>query len=449
MLQSETVKKYDTYKDSGIEWIGEIPAHWYVDKFSRVFKKITDYVASGSFADIDANVHYLDEPDYAMLVRTADLSGTKDKKVYIDEHAYNYLSNSNLFGGELILSNIGSVGNVYIYEPMYEKSSLAPNAIMLDGSTNNKFMYYWLLSPLTNEELKKLGGNAVQLKFNKTQLRQFKALCPPKQEQQKIADYLDKKCGEIDRVVETEKSVIEKLKEYKQSIITEAVTKGLDKSTPLKDSGIEWIGKIPQHWEVIKLKKTISLIADIDHYMPDTTDTGYSYLMTGDLKDVASKIDFENCKHISESDYKNLSKKIHPILDDVIFARYATIGTVCYVDIQRDFLVSYSCLTIRPDSKKLFGKFLYYYLMSDTFKIEVSQYINSNTQSNVGLDSLQKVYMVLPDKNEQQQIAKYLDKKCSEIDKAIADKEQVIEKFTEYKKSLIYECVTGKRKVVA
>ena len=449
MLQSETVKKYDTYKDSGIEWIGEIPAHWYVDKFSRVFKKITDYVESGSFADIDANVHYLDEPDYAMLVRTADLSGTKDKKVYIDEHAYNYLSNSNLFGGELILSNIGSVGNVYIYEPMYEKSSLAPNAIMLDGSTNNKFMYYWLLSPLTNEELKKLGGNAVQLKFNKTQLRQFKALCPPKQEQQKIADYLDKKCGEIDRVVETEKSVIEKLKEYKQSIITEAVTKGLDKSTPLKDSGIEWIGKIPQHWEVIKLKKTISLIADIDHYMPDTTDTGYSYLMTGDLKDVASKIDFENCKHISESDYKNLSKKIHPILDDVIFARYATIGTVCYVDIQRDFLVSYSCLTIRPDSKKLFGKFLYYYLMSDTFKIEVSQYINSNTQSNVGLDSLQKVYMVLPDKNEQQQIAKYLDKKCSEIDKAIADKEQVIEKFTEYKKSLIYECVTGKRKVVA
>jgi type I restriction enzyme S subunit len=283
---------------------------------------------------------------------------------------------------------------------------------------------------------------------NNEKLKNFKLPYIKTTEQQQIAEYLDKKCGEIDRVVETEKAVIEKLKEYKQSIITEAVTKGLDKSAPLKDSGIEWIDKIPQHWKVIKLKKTISLIADIDHYMPNTTDTGYSYLMTGDLKDVASKIDFENCKHISESDYKDLSKKIHPILDDVIFARYATIGTVCYVDIQRDFLVSYSCLTIRPDSEKLFGKFLYYYLMSDTFKIEVSQYINSNTQSNIGLDSLQKVYMVLPDKNEQQQIAEYLDKKCSEIDKAIADKEQVIEKFTEYKKSLIYECVTGKKRVV-
>ena len=174
-----STKTYDKYKDSGVEWIGEIPVYWQIDKFSRIFNRITDYVASGSFADIDANVQYLDEPDYAMLVRTADLSGTKDKRVYINKHAYNYLSNSNLFGGELILSNIGSVGNVYIYEPMYEHSSLAPNAIMLDGSKNNKFIYYWLINPLVNDELKKIGGNAVQLKFNKTQLRQFKAVCPP------------------------------------------------------------------------------------------------------------------------------------------------------------------------------------------------------------------------------------------------------------------------------
>lgn len=312
-------------------------------------------------------------------------------------------------------------------------------------SLYNKYLFYVLYS--ARDYILTLSYGAGQPNISQETMKSFKLCCPDVVEQQKIADYLDKKCGEIDRVIETKKLVIEKLKEYKQSIITEAVTKGLDKSIPLKDSGIEWIGKIPQHWEIIKLKKTISLIADIDHYMPDTTDTGYSYLMTGDLKDIASKIDFENCKHISDSDYKDLSKKIHPVLDDVIFARYATIGTVCYVDIQKDFLVSYSCLTIRPNSEKLFGKFLYYYLISDTFKIEVSQYINSNTQSNVGLDSLQKVYMVLPNKTEQQQIAEYLDKKCSEIDKAIADKEQIIEKFTEYKKSLIYECVTGKKRV--
>ena len=90
------IKTYDKYKDSGVEWIGEIPVYWQIDKFSRIFNRITDYVASGSFADIDANVQYLDEPDYAMLVRTADLSGTKDKRVYINKHAYNYLSNSNL-----------------------------------------------------------------------------------------------------------------------------------------------------------------------------------------------------------------------------------------------------------------------------------------------------------------------------------------------------------------
>ena len=443
-----STKTYDKYKDSGVEWIGEIPVYWQIDKFSRIFNRITDYVASGSFADIDANVQYLDEPDYAMLVRTADLSGTKDQRVYINKHAYNYLSNSNLFGGELILSNIGSVGNVYIYEPMYEHSSLAPNAIMLDGSKNNKFIYYWLINPLVNDELKKIGGNAVQLKFNKTQLRQFKAVCPPDKEQEQITDYLDKKCWAIDRVVETQKDIIEKLKEYKQSVITEAVTKGLDKSVPLKASGIEWIGEIPQHWEMVKFKKVVVNIADIDHYMPETVDNGYPYLMTGDLKDFASLIDFISCKQISEIDYNSLSTKIHPLKDDVIFARYATIGTICYVDITSDFLVSYSCLTIRPLADKSIGKFLYYYLKSSIFMIDISQYVNSNTQSNVGLDSLKKAHIVLPKKEEQEKIAAYLDKKCGEIDNAIKDKEQLIEKLTEYKKSLIYECVTGKRKVI-
>ncbi len=148
-------------KDSGIEWISDIPKDWYIAKLNNVASKITDYVASGSFADLNKNVAYLDEPDYAMLVRTADLSGTKDKRVYINKDAYEFLSNSNLHGGKIILSNIGSVGNVYIYTPIYERSSLAPNAIMVDGCPNNRYVYYWFLNPIVNEELKRIGGNMV------------------------------------------------------------------------------------------------------------------------------------------------------------------------------------------------------------------------------------------------------------------------------------------------
>ena len=435
MQLEKAVKKYDTYKNSGIEWIGKIPQVWNVLPHKYIMSKVKNICEK------------YDGEDIISLTMKGVIKRDLDNpmgKMPLTFDGYQRIETGNLllclFDIDVTPRCVGLIKDDGLTSPAYSQFKFL-------GQDCPQY-YTYLLTMIDDDKCFLHLAKNLRSSLTENNFGAILTIQPPLDEQQQIADYLDKKSGEIDRVIETEKLVIEKLKEYKQSIITEAVTKGLDKSVPLKDSGIEWIGKIPQHWEIIKLKKTISLIADIDHYMPDTTDTGYSYLMTGDLKDIASKIDFENCKHISDSDYKDLSKKIHPVLDDVIFARYATIGTVCYVDIQKDFLVSYSCLTIRPNSEKLFGKFLYYYLISDTFKIEVSQYINSNTQSNVGLDSLQKVYIVLPNKTEQQQIAEYLDKKCSEIDKAIANKEQVIEKFTEYKKSRIYECVTGKRKVV-
>lgn len=177
-----------------------------------------------------------------MLIRIADLSGTKDKPVYIDKNAYDFLANSNLFGGEVILSNIGSVGSVYIYHKMYEYASLAPNSIMLNKSDDNRFVYYWFMNPMANDELKRIGGNAVQAKFNKTQLRQFKIALPPSEEQHRIADFLDEKCSQVDAFIAKQQQIIEKLSAYKQSIITETVTNGLNPNVELKDSGIEFIG---------------------------------------------------------------------------------------------------------------------------------------------------------------------------------------------------------------
>lgn len=436
-----STKTYDKYKDSGVEWIGEIPVYWQIDKFSRIFNRITDYVASGSFADIDANVQYLDEPDYAMLVRTADLSGTKDKRVYINKHAYNYLSNSNLFGGELILSNIGSVGNVYIYEPMYEHSSLAPNAIMLDGSKNNKFIYYWLINPLVNDELKKIGGNAVQLKFNKTQLRQFKAVCPPDKEQEQITDYLDKKCWAIDRVVETQKDIIEKLKEYKQSVITEAVTKGLDKSVPLKASGIEWIGEIPQHWEVCKLLKIFKNKKSPNANNIETNVLSLSY---GNIK----KRNIKNNMGLLRETFETYNI-IEP--NDIVLR---------LTDLQNDHkslrcglvkekgIITSAYVTLELKDKTQCAN--YFYRLLHTFDIMKGFYgMGAGVRQSLKFDGeLCNLYIIKPTKGEQSIIAEYLDKKCAEIDNAIKDKEQLIEKLTEYKKSLIYECVTGKRKVI-
>ena len=436
-----STKTYDKYKDSGVEWIGEIPVYWQIDKFSRIFNRITDYVASGSFADIDANVQYLDEPDYAMLVRTADLSGTKDKRVYINKHAYNYLSNSNLFGGELILSNIGSVGNVYIYEPMYEHSSLAPNAIMLDGSKNNKFIYYWLINPLVNDELKKIGGNAVQLKFNKTQLRQFKAVCPPDKEQEQITDYWDKKCWAIDRVVETQKDIIEKLKEYKQSVITEAVTKGLDKSVPLKASGIEWIGEIPQHWEVCKLLKIFKnkKSPNANNIETNVLSLSYGNIKKRNIKNNMGLLPetFETYNIIEPND---IVLRLTDLQNDHKSLRCGLV--------KENGIITSAYVTLELKDKTQCAN--YFYRLLHTFDIMKGFYgMGAGVRQSLKFDGeLCNLYIIKPTKGEQSIIAEYLDKKCAEIDNAIKDKEQLIEKLTEYKKSLIYECVTGKRKVI-
>lgn len=214
-------------KDSGIEWIGDIPEHWKVLKFHRVCNTITDFVASGSFESLRINVPYLDTPDYAMLVRTVDLSGKGRSAdcVYISKHSYDFLRNSNLFGGEVILPNIGaSVGDVYIVPKLYEKMSLAPNSIMFKTSMCDNFFYYYFFSLAGKQAIYNISQSTAQPKFNKTQLKEIKVCAPPVSEQERIADYLDNKCTEIDNLISIKLSKIDSLKEYKKSIIYEYVT---------------------------------------------------------------------------------------------------------------------------------------------------------------------------------------------------------------------------------
>lgn len=215
-------------KDSGVEWIGQIPEHWEVQKLRNISKTITDYVASGSFADLRNNVQYLDEPDFALLVRTTDLS-PKNKDVhpvYVSRESYNFLSNSNLYGGEIILPNIGaSIGDVYMVPyGLYDKMTLGPNAILLRTRYIDKYYYYFFSSKYGRESLALLGQAAAQSKFNKTELRQMKVVLPPVYEQETIVRKIEQKILPVDKSISKARYQIDLLKEYKQSLITEVVT---------------------------------------------------------------------------------------------------------------------------------------------------------------------------------------------------------------------------------
>ena len=218
----------------------------------------------------------------------------------------------------------------------------------------------------------------------------------------------------------------------------------------MKDSGIEWIGEIPEGWKVTKIKHTVSSVTDIDHFMPDSVEAGIPYLMIGDLKELASSIDWNSTKKISLEDYAKLSAKSHPQKGDIIFARYASIGTTCYIDVSLNFLVSYACLTIRPNNLIL-GKFLCYYLKSPSFAEDILRKTNSNTQGNVGKESLINATIILPPINEQEKIVDILDSECSRIDAMLAKTRSSIEEYKKLKQAVITQAVTkgvrGERKM--
>jgi len=418
-------------KDSGVEWIGEIPEEWEIRKLDSIAELITDYVASGSFASLNENVQYLDEPDYAMLVRTVDLSGLQNKKhVYINQHAYEFLRNSNLFGGEIILSNIGSVGNVYIYEPIYKRASLAPNAIMVNMRESNGYYYYWFISPLVNNALKQIGSNAVQCKFNKTQLRAFLVAHPPQNEQKQIADFLDEKVGEIDSVIVKTRETIEDYKKYKQAIIN----KNIEDENGFKYK-FRYLGE---------LKNGLNYHSTIEK-------ESIKFLGVSNFKDFMILNKRENFSDLPlenelPSDY--LLKN-----GDIIFVRSNgskdLVGRSVMVD-NVDYSLTYSgfCIRFRNEHIELVGnKYLLYFFRSESFKQLL--YIGSNGMAinNLSQDILNSVKISIPSVKRQEEIVAYLDKKCSEIDKLITKKEELLADLESYKKSLIYEYVTGKKEV--
>lgn len=442
MLQSETVKKYDTYKDSGIEWIGKIPQNWNVRKLFGLLKSIgSGTTPKGNDSYYDGDIPWLNTGD--LTDSYVNIIGKTVTDIAMTECSALKLFDKNSVVIAMYGATIGKLGII----TFPTTTNQACCVMSCSKSLYNKYLFYVLYS--ARDYILTLSYGAGQPNISQETMKSFKLCCPDVVEQQKIADYLDKKCGEIDRVIETEKLVIEKLKEYKQSVITEAVTKGLDKSVPLKDSGIEWIGKIPQHWHRTKLKRVLSTpITDGPHETPELLDNGIPFLSAEAVKNNKLNFNFKR-GFISQEEHIRFCKKCKPQLNDIFMIKSgATTGNVAIVETEDEFSIWSPLALIRVNANTIFYKYMFYYLQSNNFRRQVELFWSYGTQQNIGMDVLGNLYVAYSNRiEEQQQIAEYLDKKCSEIDKAIGDKQQVIEKFTEYKKSLIYECVTGKKRV--
>lgn len=423
-------------KYSGIEWIGQIPLEWKIDKIKYHLKRNEPKNHGNAMV---LSVYR----DYGVIPK--DSRDDNHNVTSEDTSKYKYVKKGQLvinkmkaWQGSLAVSDYNGIVSpaYFIYD-------------FTDEEYNHKYFHY-LVRSCYKEEFKRISGGIRegQWDLSPEAFANTLVLLPPLVEQKYIANHLDTQCSEIGATAEDIQKEISLLEDYKKSVITEAVTKGLNSDAEMKDSGIAWIGDIPKDWDLLKIGYVTKEISDIDHYMPSDSDDidKVPYVMIGDLKENISQIDFESCKYISKKVYRALSIKSKPEKENVIFARYATIGTVCFVDSEKQLLVSYACLTVKAN-ELIKGRFLFYYFKSNAFLEEVSQYVKSNTQGNIGKESLVRAKIVVPKLKEQTQIISYLDSKCSEIDAIIADKKRQLDILTEYKKSLIYEYVTGKKEV--
>lgn len=435
-------------KDSGVEWIGEIPKEWQI----APLKQLTTLITDGTHQ----TPNYIDEGIPFLSIK--DVSSGKfnfsDVK-YISEEEHQLLSkHAPVEQGDIIFTRIGTLGVALVVDCETIFDIFVSLGLIKTKSelVNNKWLVYNMNSPhyFNYIQLVKAGGGTSAAKYNLGDVGSSYVILPNMSEQSRLVNYLDAKCNQLDSIIEKQQTIIEKLKEYKLSIITETVTKGLNPDAEMKDSGVEWIGKIPKEWTVGKTLYALSMpITDGPHETPELFDDGIPFVSAEAVSCGNGKIDFDHIRgYISHDFYEECCKKYVPQINDIYMIKSgATTGKVAIVDTDKIFTIWSPLGVFRCNPEKMYFMYLYYFLQSDTYQKQVQDKWTFGTQQNIGMRSLEKLMICFPSVEEQKEISDYICMQCQVIEKNISTKQLVVEKLQEYKKSLIYEVVTGKKEV--
>ena len=407
------------YKDSGIEWIGKIPETWEVSRMKYLGAYINGYA-----------------------FKPEDLSGSNDSPNYykgiIDDKFLVHKGDILISWAATLDAFVWEKGEGWLNQHIF-KADVYPN-------TNKKFFYWLAKMAMLNMNNDNKHGIFMQHVTTGT-FNNFCVAFPPVSDQQRIADYLDEKCGEIDSLIGLQEQMIEKLKAYKQSVITEAVTKGLDPNAKLVPSGIDWIGEIPEGWLITDIKNMCISITDGSHFSPERQSEGMPYITAGDIR--GKGIDYNNAMRIRKEDYNTLeSQGCRPHKGDVLMVKDgATTGRVGMMTDNEEcvLLSSVAMLTPLPNVD---SNYLMYLIQSNVIQAQIQLFMAGSAMPRVTLKKINSLKGLLIPLNNQKEIATYLDEKCADIDRLISLKQQKIESLKDYKKSVIYEAVTGKTEIV-
>ena len=421
------MKKYDEYKDSGVAWIGEVPKHWEVIKLKYKY-----HFQTGATPNTGKKENFEGELKWANI---SDLNGSVvyDTTKHINKEAASKCSMNISPKGSLMYSFKLSVGTVaFCGEDMYTNEAIAS---FIPQKNDLKYLFYCAPIFIIHNANRNIYNAPL---LNQELIKNALICLPSLNEQTAIAAYLDTHCAKIDNLISIHQKRIALLQELKQSVITHAVTKGLNPNVEMKQSGVEWIGDVPNHWEVIKLKYKY-------HFQTGATpNTGKKENFEGDLRwanisDLNGSVVYDTTKHINKEAASECSMNISP-KGSLMYSFKLSVGTVAFCG--EDMYTNEAIASFIPQKNDL--KYLFY-----CAPIFIIHNANRNIYNAPLLNQelIKNALICLPSLNEQTAIATYLDHKCATIDASISNAQHQIELLQEYKQSLITEVVTGKRKV--
>jgi type I restriction enzyme S subunit len=430
------MKKYASYKDSGIEWIGEIPEHWRIKKLKNNAKIKTGYTPLTSDNNNFSNDGMIwVKPDN--LKSFEFITDSKEKVSALGVKEQNIISQ-----GSILLCCIGTIGKFGIAGTNLITNQQI-NSVTFGNDLINEYGKYLIFS--CEKELNSLAnGNVVRI-LNTTSLGNIKFPIPPFSEQEYIFNYLDRKTSEIEILISNKQRLIELLKEERTVIINNAVTKGINPDVKFKPSGIEWIGDVPEHWEVIPVKylgTTQNGISEGAEYFG----SGFPFVSYGDVyKNMELPKIVQGLANSTEKDKLNFSVQ----KGDVFFTRTSEtieeigLASTCFETIDNAVFAGF-LIRFRPIKNLLFEGFSKYYFRSEIHRTFFIKEMNIVTRASLSQGLLKRLLVLLPDLKEQKEISDFLDVKTKGIDTIISKTEKEIELLNEYKTALISEVVTGK-----
>ena len=415
-----------TMKDSGIEWIGQIPDSWSVEALKRGVK-----IEMGQSPSSDC--YNSDRLGFPFLQGNADFT---DK--YPVERIYTTEANKFSKIGDLLLSVRAPVGAINISDKEY---AIGRGLCSITGN-RVKVPFLWYAMEILKRGFDANSTGSTFESINTEDVGDAKIMVPSVTEQFHIADYLDAKCTEIDALIASKEKTNALLRERRQSIIYEAVTKGLNPDAPMKDSGIEWIGQIPEDWDARKIKYCFKV------YAGATPKSGNSEFWDGDIVWVTpadytteQKYISAGRKNITQEGFESCSTELIPA-GSLIFSKRAPIGLVAINTV--DMCTNQGCLSCVPTAN---NDVEYFYYAFSCFTEQFDLYGSGTTFKEISADAFMNFAIPYPAPEAQRQISDYLRGKCAEMDTLISANEATIQKLKEYRQSIIYEAVTGKVEV--